>query len=94
MKVHESVVAVAVITHVTALPADGVAVNVTVAPTTRELEENVGVLSLVFLSLFDVPESDAAAKTGVVGTATVIADVGIEIFEKLPASFPNASWTT
>ena len=89
--VQVSVVAVAVITHVTAVPEVGVAVKVTVAPTTNELDENVGVLSFVFLSVFEDPVSEAAANTGVVGVATVIALVAIEIFVKLGASFPKAS---
>jgi hypothetical protein len=91
VNVQESVVAVAVITQVMAVPDDGVAVKVTVAPMTRDPAENVGVLSLVFLSLFEEPVSEAAASTGVVGVATVIEVVVIARFEKLAASFPNSS---
>ena len=89
--VQVSVVATTVLTQVTAVPEVGVAVKVTVAPTTNELDENVGVLSFVFLSVFEDPVSEAAANTGVVGVATVIALVAIEIFVKLGASFPKAS---
>jgi hypothetical protein len=74
-----------------AVPVVGVAVKVTVAPTTKELEENVGVLSFVILSEFEVPESDAVASTGVVGVATVIALVEIDTLEKLAASLPKES---
>ena len=94
VNVHVSVVEVTVFTQVTAVPDVGVAVKVTVAPTTSELEEKVGVLSFVILSEFEVPESEAASRTGVVGVATVIALVVIDKFEKLGASFPNESCTT
>ena len=89
--VQVSVVATTVLTQVTAVPEVGVAVKVTVAPTTNELDEKVGVLSFVFLSVFEDPVSEAASNTGVVGVATVIALVAIEIFVKLGASFPKAS---
>jgi hypothetical protein len=91
VNVQLSVVAVIVFTQVMAVPVVGVAVKVTVAPTTKELEENVGVLSFVILSEFEVPESDAVASTGVVGVATVIALVEIDTLEKLAASLPKES---
>jgi hypothetical protein len=73
------------------VPDEGVAVKVTVAPMTRELEVNVGVLSLVILSELDEPESDAASSVGAAGAATVIPDVTMLRFENEIASFPNSS---
>ena len=90
-KVQLSVEAVAVITQVTALPEDGLAVNVTVAPTTSELAEKVGVLSFVNLSELEEPVSDDVANTTEVGVATVIPVVVMLLLEKVAASFPNSS---
>ena len=89
----ESVVAVAVIVQVTALPDAGVAVKVTVAPITNELAVKVGVLSLVFLSVLEEPVSDAASSVTEVGIATVIPVVVMVRLAKVAASFPNSSWT-
>ena len=88
-----SVVAVAVITQVMGVPVPMRAENVTVAPMMSELAETVGVLSLVILSVLDVPVSDAMSKVSVVGVATVIPEVTMERFVNEIASLPNASCT-
>ena len=64
---HEPVVVVAVKIQVTGVPEAGVAVKVTVAPTVSPPTFIVGVLSLVILSEFEVPESDPESSVGVVG---------------------------
>ena len=89
----ESVVAVAVMTHVIGVPVPIRAAKVTVAPTMRELAETVGVLSLVILSVFEVPVSDPESKVTEVGVATVIPVVTILRLVNEMASLPNASCT-
>ena len=93
VNVHESVVAVAVITHVTGVPVPILAEKVTVAPMINELAETVGVLSFVLPSLFSVPVSELAARATEVGVATVIPVVTILRLVNEIASLPNASCT-
>lgn len=92
-KVQVSVVATAVITQVIGVPVPIRAEKVTVAPIISELAETVGVLSLVILSVLDVPVSDAESKVTAVGVATVIPVVTIVLLVKEIASLPNASCT-
>jgi hypothetical protein len=55
------------------------AVTVTLVPTVRPVRLNVGVLSLVTLSEFDVPVSEAEFRVGAVGVAIVICVVALEV---------------
>ena len=74
-------VAVATIVHVTGAPLS--AEKVTVAPITNELALMVGVVSLVLLSVLEVPLSELATKSTEVGVATVIPEVTMERFVNL-----------
>ena len=66
-KVQVCVVALATKVQVTVDPEAGVAVKVTVAPTVNPPILISGVLSLVILSEFEVPVSDAVARVGALG---------------------------
>ena len=63
----EPVVVVATKVQVTAVPDEGVAVNVIVAPTVNPPIFMVGVLSFVILSVLEEPLSDAVSSVGVPG---------------------------
>ena len=82
----EPVVPVAVNEHVTAVPEDGVAVKVITAPVVRPDNEISGVSSLVLLSVFDEPRSEAATKSGVPVAANVTVTVSAEAADRFPAA--------
>lgn len=63
---------------VTVLPASAVPVN-------------VGVVTLVSLSVFDVPESLAAARSGVEGAAGAVVSIVILNAPEVAETFPAAS---
>ena len=69
--VHVPVVDVATNVQVTGEPEAGVAVKVTVAPTASPAIVMSGELSLVILSVDEVPKSEADERASVVGAATV-----------------------
>ena len=87
----ESVVAVATMVQVMGVPVPIRAENVTVAPITSELALIVGVSSFVLLSVVEVPESEAVAKSTEVGVATVIPVVTMLRLVNETASFPKVS---
>ena len=90
--VHEPVVVVATKVQVTAGPDAGVAVNVIVAPTVRPPIFMVGVLSLVILSVLEVPVSDAVARVGVpVATNAPMAMVRVNTPNSGVSDFPPNS---
>jgi hypothetical protein len=82
----DPVVPVAVNVHTTAVPEDGVAVTVMTAPTVKPESEISGVSSLVVLSVFDEPRSDAAAKSGVPVAANVTVNESAEATDRFPAA--------
>jgi hypothetical protein len=68
VNVQDPEVPTAVNVQVCAEPDAGVAVSVTVAPSTKSVKLNVGVSSAVLLSVPEVPKSDPLAKSGMPGT--------------------------
>jgi hypothetical protein len=91
-KVHEPDVDEATKVQVTEGPDAGLAVNVIVAPTVRPPIFMVGVLSLVILSLLEVPVSDAESRVGVpVATSAPIAIVRVKTPNNTVSDFPPNS---
>ena len=58
-----------------------VSYNVTVAPASAPLPAKVGVVTLVMLSVFDTPLSDAAVKSGALGAAAAVSIVTLSAGE-------------
>ena len=90
--VQEPVVVSATKVQVTDGPDAGLAVNVMVAPTVRPPIFIVGVLSLVILSLLEVPVSEAVASVGVpVATKPPMAMVRVNTPNNGVSDFPPNS---
>jgi hypothetical protein len=85
VKVHESVELEATKIQVTALPLDGVAVRVTVAPVTNPVRFIVGVLSAVALSVAEIPVSDEAERSATKGALTLVLNATSDTREIFPA---------
>ena len=88
----EPVVVVATKVQVTDGPDAGLAVSVMVAPTVRPPIFIVGVLSLVILSLLEVPVSEAESRVGVpVATKPPMAMVRVNTPNSGVSDFPPNS---